>query len=502
MIARVAALLAFAVLLCGVTSPPVDVPITITPFTTPQMVQYYGGPSAPYGNSVAQATWFQWQWPNPILPNDTLVCGITYVHGFTPSSITSAVSGLTWSVVPGGVADAGTDNLVTAIYVANVPDTVPATGTIETTTVNFASSSAQIVQVSCGEFNHLDVSPVNGASAAAGISANGSYLIDPGSFTPTTNNNANGGNVIWNYTTAAQNFQAGHWVSTWTPAPSFTLLDAGQGGRESGQANHGNASQWYLQSTQASVDPVITAASENIDPYNSVSVALKVDSSRGSTVPSGIHLNKILHQTTCNFGGTWDMQFPVTGNLRVFVSEEVFAEGKITDSDGNTYTIASPFGSQGQTIWYAVDNTHVPSPNMKVSAVMPDTQCLTGHMYDIQGAATSSPLDVAAGQNSGNQTCETAGMPFITPNFTNELIIAQVGMGNGPAILPMVSPSGSIFNMINYNGQADENYFDNSNGEATYYNGNSTAQISFAWTAGPNAVNTCSGGNAAAFKHG
>src|SRR4029077_5809007 len=124
-------------------------------------------------------------------------------------------------------------------------------------------------------------------------------LLSPGSFTPTTNNDANGGNVIWNYTPMCSPVGRFNARSV-TPASGFTLLN----GNVIWANNIGfpEASQYYVQTTSGSVTPSITATGESSsgDCFNSASVALMIANS-GAAAPGAIHVARIIHEAFITF---------------------------------------------------------------------------------------------------------------------------------------------------------------------------------------------------------
>ena len=166
-------------------------------------------------------------------------------------------------------------------------------------------------------------------------------LINPGSFTPLINNNAKGGHVVWNYTAISSGANGN--PTTWGPASGFKLLDGDIAWINKQGFPH--ASQWSIQTQQASVTPSITATGDTADTFNSASVSLLIASAGGGT-PSGIHINKIIHQSwiALSSGATLRLQLPTTGNLRVLA----FPAGQnnihitsITDSDNSAWTRAN-----------------------------------------------------------------------------------------------------------------------------------------------------------------
>ena len=353
----------------------------------PQLIQLVLSTTNPPGNGETGNN-FAFSFPNQLLANDTIVCGFTYPHGKTPTSITSAL-GLTYSQVSGAVADGGAGNQVSAIYIASV-----ATGGTEKITVNF-SSAVQPFQYVCGEFNNLASSPANGALESANISG---ATVSAGSFTPTTNNDANGGNLIFNYVAMSASNNGSSHVTQFSPASSYTLLAGDIGWNGNGQAGYASASQWYVQTINASTTPTMTATGDTSDTFNSVTVALLI-STNGSAIPAGIHVNKIMFSAQSDAAaGNWVLQMPMTGNLRVITGDEAYntTVSSVTDSDGNTYTAVTP-SSAPTGIWYAYDNTHVPSPtNLVTIHFSGSPRSVVAQMWDVQGAAPS-PLDTSAG---------------------------------------------------------------------------------------------------------
>src|SRR5262249_40071459 len=145
------------------------------------------------------------------------------------------------------------------------------------------------------------------------------------------NNDTNGGNLIWNYYAIAG--AANGNPSNWTPGGGFTLLDADIAWNTDQGFPH--ASQYLVQSAAAPINPGITATSTT-DWFNGVAVPLRA-ASAGTAAPSGIHINKIIHQTSNAPPSTWTLQVPATGNLRVLTTANGNNATNITainDSDG------------------------------------------------------------------------------------------------------------------------------------------------------------------------
>jgi len=465
--------------------------LTVTAAVAPQLIQLVSSATNPPGNGETGNN-FAFSFPNPLLADDTIVCGFTYPNGSAPTSIGSALS-LTYSQVSGAVADGGAGNQVAAIYIANVG----ATGGNEKITVVF-SAPVQPFQYSCAEFNNIaSASPANGVLEGANITG---ASVAPGAFQPTVNNNVNGGNLIFNYVAMSAANDGTQRVTSFSPASGYTLLAGDIGWTGNGQAGYASASQWYLQPTLASTAPLMTATGDTTDTFNSVSVALLI-AANGTAVPAGIHVNKIMFAAQSQAAaGNWVLQMPVTGNLRVITGDAAYNAPvtTVTDSDGNTYTAVTRSSAQ-TAMWYAYDNTHVPSPANLVTIHLGTAESVAVQMWDVQGAA-SSPLDTSAGTASYgcNSNTTLTDTPTISPTAANELVIAWGGLGLGPG-LSNTSPAGAIWDFIDYTGKTDGSHFDDGNLLAHYYNTSSGTE-NFNWTITSQGSNTCDG-SAAAFKH-
>ena len=269
--------------------------------------------------------------PNSVLAGDALVLAITYPHG-NPITISDTLR----QVWPAAsiVEDGGANNYATAIYVR-----CGSAGGSETITVGL-SGSVLPFEYTVSEFNNVAAANcVDGSVGGANLSPSSAGVINPGSFTPLTNNNAKGGHVIWNYT--ALSSPADGNPTSWKPASGFTLLDGDIAWINKQGFPH--ASQWSIQTQQAAATPSITSTGDTADTFNSASVSLLAASAGGAT-PSGIHINKIIHQTwvALSSGATLRLQLPTTGNLRVLA----FAAGQnniqitsITDSDNSAWSL-------------------------------------------------------------------------------------------------------------------------------------------------------------------
>src|SRR5882672_919543 len=247
--------------------------------STPALVQHVSSASNPAGFSVSGDN-FIFTPPNPVGAHNCIELKISFPSGHT-ATITDN-NGNTWPGSPAVSADSG--SMISAIFVlpnANIGRTF--------FTISFGTRILP-VQYTYSEWSGIALSsPVNGTSSAANVI--GSSLAT-GSFTPTTNNDANGGNIISAYYALSSTSAASN-PSTWVAGGSFTLLDANIGWVD----NKGfpTASQYLIQSTQASINPSITTTGDTTDHFNCVAVALKAAPAGTPSPSTGIYVNKIIH---------------------------------------------------------------------------------------------------------------------------------------------------------------------------------------------------------------
>ena len=455
----------------------------------PTLIQHVSSTSNPWPGNGISGNNFKISLPNPVLAGDTLVLAISYPSGSKPSIADNL--GNAW---PSSAACTATDvgNMIAAIYV--LPNSNA--GTLATpgiVTVGLGAS-VQPFQYTLSEFNNIATSsPVNGCIQAAGISP-ASGTISPGSFTPTANNNANGGNVIWSYTASAAN--TGGYPTGWTAASGFTLLD----GNNIGSSGYiSTASQWGIQPTQGAVTPSIVEAGDNGDTYNSLAIALKV-ASAGSSMPTGIHINKVIHFTQQAAGNSLTLETPATGNLRVVAFSLAGTVSSITDNDtGSSWTIEQ--GDQNPQAVIAFAPNRGPLSTLKITVRFSAVQYPTSiRFFDIQGA-NAAPFDVAA--NNIPTSCpapvgHTSAAPPITPTTANGLTIAGMPMGTGP-VEGVVGPTNAIFDLVYYTGETDFDMMENADAVGHYYNPDLSTE-NWSWTTAPTSGANCQGSEAVHFK--
>ena len=411
---------------------------------------------------------------------------MTYPDGSTPKITDN--NGNVWPLTAAVTAGAGAGGNVSSVWV--LPN---AHAGVTTVTVSFAAPVIPF-NYTISEFNN--VAAVNPVSGTSSVSNKTGPFISSASFIP-ANNNSNGGNLIWNY--YAPTGSANGNPTTWTAGTNFKLLDADI----SWISNQGfpHASQYYVQTAATTTTPSITEVGDTVDGFNGVTVSLKA-ASGGATVPTGIHINKILHQTT-NIGpsSVWTLQEPATGNLRVLATangNNLTNITSVTDSDNSLWTKIEPQSDEPQ-IWYSANTT--PNPNLKVTVhVSGANPTMSALFYDISGAAVN-PLDSIAGTptiDAGNTTLLT-NTPTITPTTADGLVIAVVGLGQGPGLgLAAGSPAGAQFDLVTYTGELDFDLMENADGQAHAYYTTTTTQ-NWNWNISATSPNSAFS-TAAAFK--
>jgi len=445
----------------------------------PVLIQHIASSANPVGLGISGNN-FNIPLPNTVLGGDALVLAMTFPHGNT-STVTDSL-GQSWPAAT-IVKDGGAGNYLTQVYVL-----CGAVGGNETIHVALTSASIPF-EYTVSEFNNVATTGcVDGSVGGTNITPS-SAVISPGAFTPGTNNDANGGHVIWSYTAISTNASGN--PTSWTPATGFTLLDGDIAWVNKQGFPH--ASQWTLQTANAAVTPSITSTGDSSDSFNSVAVALKV-ASAGGTMPSGIHINKILHLTWAAVpASTLNLQLPTTGNLRVLAfpgGSNLSNITSVTDSEGGTWILKEASADSPQ-IWYSANRPANPGliVSLHSSGSSPTDSV---RFFDIQGAA-ASPFDVFAGTASTDCTSATTinNQPTITPSGANELVIATMGIGDGPGLgLASGAPSGAAWDLVTYAGELDLDLMENADALGHLYT-TSGAVENWNWKITPNGTNSC-----------
>ena len=454
------------------TSNAATLTVTAAGAATPIMFQHIASSTDPTGSGIPGHAFV---FNTETLPANTVaVMGVSAQAAVTVT-ISDTLTGA-WSAPT--CSASGSNNVNASVFV----QPLGATGGADTITINVGATDTQPVQFDITFWENINTAaPVNGSQCSGNITPTSGGVISPGSFTP-TNNDANGGNVIWNYTPLANGFSHTS-VTGYTPATSFQLLN---GGAVLWPATgFPQASQYYLQTTAAAVTPSITAAGENGsngDAFNSATVALAV-ANNGATASATIHVANIIHESIyiSSNPGTTTSPFPTTGNLRIaaFTWEGGCPGGggaclatsgtTISSSDGCTWAVVGNAGHGDAVIGYAQGCS--PCPACTVSLHFSGAGALGGsfRLYDVQNAQASSYQNEASSSGSCGTTLNDA--PTITPSGASSgLTIASNGIGTGPGTgFAPGAPSGATFDLWTFASQTDADAADNADSQAHYY---------------------------------
>jgi hypothetical protein len=427
------------------------------------------------GDVIEAGNDFEFTLPNAVGAGNCLVWKITYPNGGAPTGLTDTESN-PWSTTPDSVVSGGAGNNDTAIYV--LPN---AQAGVTTFTIHFATDQ-QPVYWSMQEWSGIATSPVNGTAGTANQVYDGTTPIATGSFTP-GDNDANGGNLILGFFDFSGGGQATSNPSSFTPSSGSTLL---HGDIAWNGANNGlpKAATYQIQATRAAVNPGISPNDDTADQYNCVAIALKLLPGAGTPPPSGIRIVSITEQFSHTQPATWTLQFPTTGNLRVFATtftDNDITINSVTDSEGNTWTEEAAAGCPH--LFFLPGAT----PNRDLIVYVncaADTPRACGALYDIIGAAPSPLGAVATNMAQVDGLTSLPHMPDITPLSSNSLIIGLAAIGLGP-LVGMSLPTGAFWCSVNYPCQSFNDDYVSADGYAHLYNTDLNTK-NFTWTNTPN----------------
>ena len=459
--------------------------------SSPQIVQHWDTSTSPAGSGAPVGNNYRVNIA-PTGSGDVVVFGFTGLSGQTPTVTDSANDAIPSAICS---ADNGPSNGVSYLYAI-----APTAGTTWFK-VAWSGSGVTAFNFVVTEFNNISSVAAQGHDCEAGLTAT-SGTVTPAGFTPTSNS---AGNLIYNYTALATgNNMPSCNASGYTPASGFERF----GGDTTNWLNgNGYGFQSVMETEiQETAAPVVasmkmageTCSGGNGDPFNSLTVALKIGSA-GISYPSGIHVAQVQQLTTDSFGGanlpsSFSIPFSAVGNLRVFVFEANngpgswnSANGTVTSSDGCNFTQVTGANS-GEFLYYAQGCS--PCPNCTITFPLHSGAALAnsaGKFYDIINAASSSYV----GYSDTNLSCATGSTtnnPSLTPSTVPGLVLVAVGIGNGPAS-GLTAPSGAVYAVPYFTGISDGEHL--AYGDAHgFYNYSTTATQNWTWTvSGPG--NTC-----------
>ena len=200
---------------------------------------------------------------------------------------------------------------------------------------------------------------MDGTHGTASVSAPN---VSAGSFTPTTNNDANGGHLIWAMCRSNDTVGtlAANSASAMAPTGGASLLDADN------TCTIPGASSYRVQAVNAAVNPGFTITQATSTDFVCSAVALKAANAGTAPSATGIRIKRILHATYVNGGSSATFLFPSDGNLLVATSAAGTDGLPITSvSDSNSQTYTNPMTAGWPTAWYFQNAT--PANNLSLT---------------------------------------------------------------------------------------------------------------------------------------
>ena len=417
--------------------------------------------------------------------SSTALLAVSYnelVTTLTGSSITDTF-GVTWgNPVCTVTATAGTYSTKTSLFVQNLGSN---TG-VDTISVAVGATSIQPFHYQVAVIENLQSPAADGSLCTANITPTSGGVISPGSFTPTTTSTPH---LIWNYTDLDICCASVSVPTLWTPNTGFTLNASIISQQYSGTTLDTWAGETYSDpshGTNVSITPSLTATGETAstgDAFNSVTVALAVNTSGSGTPATGIHVAKIQHDliTDWSSGTQLKSQVSFVGNLRVITAMVGYGSGNdwnissITDSCGTWNLLTGGTAA----MWYAQNCSADPNDTITITGTFAHDQ--NGwEIWDIQNASASSYQNSVA--NTAACATTQSNSPTITPGTSSGLTIAELINAFGPTpLFASGSPSGAIFHFITYTGLSDSS-FDTQGSALGYLYFSSNAVQHWNWT--------------------
>ena len=436
--------------------------------STPTFVQVVG--STLNDNNGIVGNGFQFNMPNPTLLGNCLVLAIAYPFGSSRTVSILDSTGDTWPAAAVTTGTTSASNMNTKIFV--LPN---ASARMHTLTITF-DASIKPFQYTLAEFRNVaPASPSDGFAQANSVSGGSA---NAGSFTPSTNNDANGGHLIFQY--AISNDTVGTLLANQASAISVTnganLLHADN------SATIPSASAYVVQGTNAAINPGFAFTQST--PTNFVVAGIALKAANAGTAPAaGIRIVRILHISVVNpQTGDNVFLFPCDGNLRVATmasGNDINPVNSVKDiNNSGGYTVRTNAAGESQVFESANQNTN--HTNTITFNLPPTSQQFTIHLLDITGA-TSSPFMNTSGFNGSAPVSGTVfnDFPDHTPNANvSGLTIVQTGMGTaGPQFgFAAGAPAGAVFDNVFYTGDTDADRMDNADPFGHAYFTTSTAQ--------------------------
>jgi hypothetical protein len=464
------------------------VEIVLAPTTTaavPNVYHHMGGGGLQATRALS-GNGFKCPLLNPSGTGNSILIGFTCTGGATVSSVSGSVNGAYTQV---NTALGGAGNLDSYVYLLQNC----ANGT-ETITVTF-NATVGTFQYVITEFYGVATGGGNNGTSKNAYSA----TLGAPSFTP-TNNNANGGNIIWVYSCKAET-DPNQFVSGLYPVAPFNFLtadtaDSGTSPQINIPANSPanslpKVAMAYLQAISAAIAPTFVSVNEPAqDNWNTIAVALPLSPGAGSVPTSGIFIHGIQHYSSTYFptSGMWGMQVCATGNLRMIQSDDPSLNAlTVTDSEGNTW-IAD---GAGIGAWYLANTQVNPNLTVFINGGGGDNE-LSWRFFDISGADPSPFVGALANAQDVHGLTSYTCSPSPAPTNDSGLIIAAIGVGDGPG-LAVTAPATAVWDFCTYTGELDTDTIENADILAHFYYTTAGSQT---WTFSitSRATNSTSGG--------
>jgi hypothetical protein len=262
---------------------------------------------------------------NPTLANNCLILALTNAYTSTRTITVSDDKGNTWTRGPHTDFVANTET-TTILYALGV-----AAGT-QKITVHFDASIFNVHATVSEWYNIATSAAANGSSAASDVAS----PVSPGSFTP-GNNDANGGNLIYQHAIAIPGSGSlGNLTST------VSAITAGMGfALASANRQLASISQYTVQTTAGAINPTLTVAqASGADHFNTIAIAFKAAAAGTAPATRGIRIQNMQH-TFHPWPGSSTVNLPSSGNLLALTAPVNTGQDAITsvsDSKGNAWS--------------------------------------------------------------------------------------------------------------------------------------------------------------------
>jgi len=401
--------------------------------------------------------------PTPTLANNCLILALTNAYSPTRTILVTDDKSNAWTAGP-HVDFVANDETTTIFYALGVA------GGTQKITIHFDASIYDVHATVSEWTNIATAAAVNGSSGASDVAS----PVSAGSFTP-GNNDANGGNLIYQHAIAIPGVGAlgnlSSTVSAVTAGAGFTLASASR--------QLASISQYTVQTSAAAINPTLTVAQgSGSDRFNTIAVAFKAAAAGTAPATSGIRIQNVQH-TFHPWPGSSTVNLPSSGNLLALTAPVNTGQDAITsvrDSKGNLWTKVAGESSDSPQVWYAANAS--PGSDLTISFDVANNTGMIVMAWDIAGASIA-PFDkfteaTGAQANAGDDITSVV----ITPSTARGLVFGLVNEYTGPPT-SMIG-AGYVADHVYYTGQTDGSLMDMGDGTAHIYNSDAS-QLSFGW---------------------